>query len=586
MFLWIKIIHILLVTYCFVISLLNYFYGYYLELEMKFYRKKLNQERGRNYTDNIKLSNRNQKNPFPMKEMSSYFTSPSVPLKESALKLPSIIPNRVSTNHHHNYLNSLSTSSFNPNSTRKNQNVGRTRVFVLLPARNEAGNILQCLESLIKQQKTSSSCDSFSLEILVMDDDSSDGTFEIASSFASLFPDQVYVFRSSNPIPDDWLGKSYALHQLYQIAVTNFLAPSQTSVVSIHDGRNDKLPRSYNVRHPLLTSNEEIIHQHPSQLFPSPMHQGHKTKSEKTSLPFHGQHMPCDMYQVDAEKRGKSSCTNNSKPANYTGRSEEKISDEMEKSDVEKIYFLLTDADTIHEPESILRALEYVRYFKVHFFSGFPRQILGTWGEVITVPLMFIVRMLIPFPLLNQLPHSWSTFAIGQYMFISSTAFRAINGMEGVKKEICEDLALAKLSRTHGFRTKFLPIGNLVSCRMYRSYAEGFYGISKTIYPAIRSNILMTFTFIAMSLLTLLPFVAVIFQTILVETLHTELFFYLVLNFVILLSWSLVLRSEGFPIYYVIFWPLSCLNSIVMSLYSFSAIACFSGILWKDRRVK
>lgn len=514
---------------------------------MKLYRKKLNLEKNNNQTNSMKLRKQDQ---FSL-NASSYFPS----FKELVPKL-SEVSYKVSSDRQ-NYVNPLNTFCSTPNPLE------RTRVFVLLPARNEAGNILQCLESLIKQKTSSSFCDlNFSVEILVMDDDSSDGTFDIVSSFASLYPNQVYVFRGSNPIPDDWLGKSYALHQLYQIAVTCFLPTPTSASMNANHLQVQKL-RSYNICHPI--SNEGII-QHPS-------HQGQG--NEKTSPTLFLGNTYCDMIEV--EKRLTSS-----KPVNYMDKDVDGKGDEMEE---EKVYFLLTDADTIHEPESILRALEYVRYFKVHFFSGFPHQILGSWGEVITVPLMFIVRMLIPFPLLNQLTHSWSTFAIGQYMFISATAFKTINGMEGVKKEICEDLALAKLSRSHGFRTKFLPIGNIVSCRMYRSFSEGFYGISKTIYPAIRSNILMTFTFIAMSLLTLSPFLAVIFQTLVAEKI-SELFFYLILNSIFLLSWSLVLRSEGFPIYFVIFWPISCLNSVAMSLYSFSAIACFNGILWKDRRVK
>lgn len=544
MFPSITVIHIFTVSYCFVISVLNYVYSFQLEHKIKGYRKtSQRQNSGRlSYSNNLKLL---QRNPFPV--ISSSFSTGKRSHKLFAPGLPTIAQETFVITKLNDRSDDLCSAGL----------VDETCVFVLIPARNEAKNIVRCLESLVKQ-KPSVNGFNFSLKILVMDDDSTDGTFELASSVASLYPNQVYVFRSHNSIPDDWYGKSYTLHRLYHIAVTCFLKSSSTS------SKGNKSSLDLSIHH--LTSKKDDSIRHPTQLANSDM-----------SLPS----SVCTGLTPNLEDIAFKVSEGHS---NVTRSSKQYKSDDGNVIEMERTYFLLTDADTVHEPDSVLRSLEYIRYFNVHFISGFPRQILGTWGEVITVPIMFVVRMFIPFMLLNQMPYSWSTFAIGQYMMISESAFATVNGMEGVKKQVCEDLALAKLTRSTGFGTKFIPIRNHVSCRMYRSFSEGFYGISKTLYPALRSNILMTLTSVIFSILSFFSLLPLIESFWIGES--NNLYCNLIPNFVIILSWCLVLCSEGLPFYFALFWPISCLNSFVMGLYSFSAITCFNGILWKERRVK
>lgn len=79
------------------------------------------------------------------------------------------------------------------------------RVSLLIPARNEEGNIASCLAGLTAQ-------DYPELEILVLDDDSSDRTAEIVQGFAER--DARVQLISGVPLPSGWLGKNWACHQL------------------------------------------------------------------------------------------------------------------------------------------------------------------------------------------------------------------------------------------------------------------------------------------------------------------------------------------------------------------------------------
>ena len=78
------------------------------------------------------------------------------------------------------------------------------RVAVLLPLRNEAGRVTPCLESLLGQRGTPD------LDIVVLDDHSTDGTAEVVRSIAG---DKVRLLTGA-PLPEGWLGKPYACHQL------------------------------------------------------------------------------------------------------------------------------------------------------------------------------------------------------------------------------------------------------------------------------------------------------------------------------------------------------------------------------------
>ena len=80
-------------------------------------------------------------------------------------------------------------------------------VSVLIPARNEERNIRRCLKSVLSQ-------DYENMEILVLDDQSTDGTREILKELKGKNPRRRLKALSGKPLPQGWTGKSYACHQL------------------------------------------------------------------------------------------------------------------------------------------------------------------------------------------------------------------------------------------------------------------------------------------------------------------------------------------------------------------------------------
>ncbi len=89
-----------------------------------------------------------------------------------------------------------------------------TLISILIPARNEEKNISKILNDCLIQTYNN-------IEILVLDDDSTDKTAKIVSEYCK--KDSRIQLLQTTSLPTDWLGKNYACHQLAKHAKGKFL---------------------------------------------------------------------------------------------------------------------------------------------------------------------------------------------------------------------------------------------------------------------------------------------------------------------------------------------------------------------------
>ncbi|SDR70056.1 glycosyltransferase [Gramella sp. MAR_2010_147] len=89
----------------------------------------------------------------------------------------------------------------------------KPKVSVCVPTHNHQPYITECLESILNQKTD------FDFEILIGDDDSTDGTKEICLAFAEKFPDKIRFFRHRRQnnirIDKTFTGIFNALYSLY-----------------------------------------------------------------------------------------------------------------------------------------------------------------------------------------------------------------------------------------------------------------------------------------------------------------------------------------------------------------------------------
>lgn len=88
------------------------------------------------------------------------------------------------------------------------------RVSVIIPARNEAGSIGKAVRSVMAQ-------DWPELELIVIDDNSTDGTGEEATEAAG--DSERFKLLTGTPLPEGWMGKCWALWQAQRQATGEVL---------------------------------------------------------------------------------------------------------------------------------------------------------------------------------------------------------------------------------------------------------------------------------------------------------------------------------------------------------------------------
>jgi len=92
----------------------------------------------------------------------------------------------------------------NPKLTRVSKRF-TDKVSILIPARNEAKNILVLLQSIVKQ-------DYNNYEVIIYDDCSSDATYQLCANYASKHP--AFRIIKGDQLPYGWTGKNFACAQL------------------------------------------------------------------------------------------------------------------------------------------------------------------------------------------------------------------------------------------------------------------------------------------------------------------------------------------------------------------------------------
>lgn len=145
-------------------------------------------------------------------------------------------------------------------------------------------------------------------------------------------------------------------------------------------------------------------------------------------------------------------------------------------------WLLFTDADTRHHPRALADCLTLAEEKKAGIVSLSPGQVCVSFWERLLQPAVFsFIESRYPFHEVNGDGESCAA-ANGQYILIRRSALEAVGGLEAVRSEIVEDMALARLVKEKGFRIHFAPGEGRVEARMYRSFWALWEGWSKNLF--------------------------------------------------------------------------------------------------------
>ena len=144
-------------------------------------------------------------------------------------------------------------------------------------------------------------------------------------------------------------------------------------------------------------------------------------------------------------------------------------------------WLLFTDADTVHEPGNLHRAIHEAERHHVAMLSYSPRQLVQGFWQRTLMPLIFADLAQQYPPRLVNLPDSSVAAANGQFLLIERNVYRRIGGHAAVRSSVIEDIDLAQRSKqSHaGLRFRYAP--DAVSARMYRSFGAMWDGWKKNL---------------------------------------------------------------------------------------------------------
>jgi glycosyltransferase involved in cell wall biosynthesis len=166
-------------------------------------------------------------------------------------------------------------------------------------------------------------------------------------------------------------------------------------------------------------------------------------------------------------------------------------------------WLLFTDADTVHEPGDLRRAIHEAQRHKVGMLSYSPRQIVDGFAQRSLMPLVFSELALAYPPAKISDPNNRLAAANGQFLLVEREAYRRLGGHASVAKDVLEDVELAFLAKRRKVGLWFRYADDAVATRMYRTTSAMIEGWTKNL-ALLFNNVLATAMWRALDLVLLI----------------------------------------------------------------------------------
>jgi glycosyltransferase involved in cell wall biosynthesis len=148
-------------------------------------------------------------------------------------------------------------------------------------------------------------------------------------------------------------------------------------------------------------------------------------------------------------------------------------------------WLLFTDADAELLEGAAAQALRIAGEKNAALVSFSPEQVTQNWYEKALIPFVYgRLAKYFSYDAVND-EKSEAAAANGQFLMIRRDVYDAIGGHQAVAAEVLEDVALAKRTKSAGYRIWFASGVGVVRVRMYRSFQAMWEGWKKNLYLLI-----------------------------------------------------------------------------------------------------
>ncbi len=144
-------------------------------------------------------------------------------------------------------------------------------------------------------------------------------------------------------------------------------------------------------------------------------------------------------------------------------------------------FLLFTDADTVHKPGDLLRALEEISRRNVGLLSYSPRQIVSGFWQRALMPLVFSELASVYKPSDVNDANKGLAAANGQFLMVERDTYFDVAGHRGVGQSVLEDVELAYAVKRAGRGIWFRYAPDALSTRMYFGFSDMVEGWTKNL---------------------------------------------------------------------------------------------------------
>ena len=157
-------------------------------------------------------------------------------------------------------------------------------------------------------------------------------------------------------------------------------------------------------------------------------------------------------------------------------------------------WLLFIDADVRLESDAIGRALAFAHQTRAGLVSTFPRQITGTLGEALIVPMIFYILIgYLPFKSMRRTLSTSASAGCGQFILAERQAYFESGGHAAIRDSMHDGVKLPRLFRKAGHRTDLFDGTTVCRVRMYTGFTQTWRGFTKNAYEGLGSIGLLVF---------------------------------------------------------------------------------------------
>jgi len=247
-------------------------------------------------------------------------------------------------------------------------------------------------------------------------------------------------------------------------------------------------------------------------------------------------------------------------------------------------WLLFVDSDVKVEPHSLTKVLSQAVAREYDAVSIMTRLECHNFWEALVLPLCAVsVGTIGVMSVTNNERRRNTAFANGQFFLIRRSAYKKVGGHAAVRDNITEDVALMRVLKAAGFRTRLYNGQNLASTRMHTTWRQMFNGWAR-IFSGVTERrpwrILAAMAFVAFSGLS--AYVALAYGLIAAVRGDGRMWLTLAASHVALMTilLAIIYALSGNARRLALAFPVGA--AILLAIYAYALRACYTGrIAWR-----